>query len=247
MSAMEHIVPEQMFSTETNKAQGISAVKAIGLAGQEGQKIWTIDDTNLEFALNKINLGADTETDIRNAVNAGKVVTTHTAKINFNGWIGEGYIMIDPKTGAGAYMIAGGGNGGAVFGLIATVLGFMESFTDVMKEVVSGNNQQAFAFRELMKGFGAVLKKIAPSLGLVAGILESLGNCPNVSSAIINVVGVSIIAFAGLGVAAMVASVATAGLGMFIFINVVVPMLVNELLTRLLSNIPAVEGCTIND
>jgi hypothetical protein len=52
---------------------------------------------------------ADAEMDIRNAVNANKIVTAHETQINFNGWIGEGYTMIDPQTGAGAYMIAGGG------------------------------------------------------------------------------------------------------------------------------------------
>lgn len=45
-------------------------------------------------------------------MNAGKVVATHEAEINFNGWIGDGYIMLDTETGSGTYMIAGGGNGG---------------------------------------------------------------------------------------------------------------------------------------
>jgi hypothetical protein len=39
MSAMEHLVPEMMFSTEENPAHGISAVKALQLAAAEGQKI----------------------------------------------------------------------------------------------------------------------------------------------------------------------------------------------------------------
>jgi hypothetical protein len=34
------------------------------------------------------------------------------ANINFNGWIGCGYIIIDPESGAGAYKIGGGANGG---------------------------------------------------------------------------------------------------------------------------------------
>ncbi len=112
MSAMEHVVPEQMFSTETVKAQGISAVKALGLAAQQGQKIWVIDRANVGLALAQINLSAEAENDIRNAVNAGKIATAHETRINFNGWVGEGYTLIDPETGAGAYMIAGGNNGG---------------------------------------------------------------------------------------------------------------------------------------
>ena len=110
-------VPEQMFSIEDNKPQGIPAVKALAIASQQGQKIWTIDKNNLSLALSRINLGADAELDIRNAVNAGKIATAHETRINFNGWIGEGYTLVDPNTGAGAYMISGGGNGGTLIAL----------------------------------------------------------------------------------------------------------------------------------
>ena len=113
-SAMEHLVPEQMFSIEENKAEGISAVKAIAIAAAEGQKIYTITGNNVETALANITLAEDTETEIRNSVNAGYVVTAHEKQINFNGWLGEGYIITDPITGDAAYKISGGGNGGVL-------------------------------------------------------------------------------------------------------------------------------------
>ena len=153
MSAMEHLVPEQMFSTEVNKAQGISAVKALAIASAEGQKIWTIKKDNLNLALSQINLGTDAEADIRNAVNAGKIATTHEARINFNGWIGEGYTLIDPNTGAGAYMISGGGNGGdieldprnismigtlSLFDIVTFILGLMPKMLGSISTVVFG-------------------------------------------------------------------------------------------------------------
>lgn len=56
-------------------------------------------------------------TDIRNAVAAGKIVTTSEKSINFNGWKGSGYIITDPSTGSGAYMISGGLNGGFILGV----------------------------------------------------------------------------------------------------------------------------------
>ena len=49
---------------------------------------------------------------IRNAVNASKEVTVHEKSINKHGWKGFGYIVIDPETGAGAYLIEGSRNGG---------------------------------------------------------------------------------------------------------------------------------------
>ncbi|MGN0920318.1 MAG: hypothetical protein ACI4NJ_01185 [Cellvibrio sp.] len=62
-------------------------------------------------------------------MNAGKQATAHEARINFHGWIGEGYILVDLKTGAGAYMISGGGNGGELVNAgnskAVTIIGFI--------------------------------------------------------------------------------------------------------------------------
>jgi hypothetical protein len=59
----------------------------------------------------QLQVDGETKTDIRNAVNAGKEATVQQSDITFNGWTGHGYIVIDPETGAGAYMIAGGMSG----------------------------------------------------------------------------------------------------------------------------------------
>ncbi len=112
LSSMEHLVPEQMFSTEDNPAHGISAVKALQLAAAEGQKIWTITQANLSTALAAINLPSAVESDIRNSVYAGMEVTDHEQPVNFYGSSQVGYIVLDPETGAGGYLIGGGENGG---------------------------------------------------------------------------------------------------------------------------------------
>ena len=93
-------------------AEGISAVKAIAIAQSEGQKIYTINKQNAQTALAKLPIGGEVGSEIRNAVNAGKEVTVHEKSINKHGWKGFGYIVIDPETGAGAYIIEGSGNGG---------------------------------------------------------------------------------------------------------------------------------------
>src|SRR5690554_5703328 len=144
LSAMEHLVPEhktaravlhseaaqwvnhmdvvnEMFSTDENPAHGISAVKAIQLAAAEGQKIWTITQANLDIALANIQLSNDIKTDIRNAVNAGQEVTTHEKFVNFYGKTSAGYIILNPTTGAGAYMITSGENGGELVGFALTL------------------------------------------------------------------------------------------------------------------------------
>jgi hypothetical protein len=106
-----------MYSTEDNPAHGISAVKALQLAAAEGQKIWTITQSNLSQAMAALNLSSFVEADIRNAVRAGKEVTAHEDAINFHGRPSAGYMVIDPETGAGGYLIAGGENGGVLTGL----------------------------------------------------------------------------------------------------------------------------------
>ena len=125
-SAMEHAIPEQ-FRVDRNKcsylddkgniknpslqpcAEAISAVKAIAIAQSQGQKIYTINKDNAQTALPKLT-GISAE--IRSAIEAGKEVTFHEKAISAHGWSGQGYIIVDPETGAGAYLIEGKGNGG---------------------------------------------------------------------------------------------------------------------------------------
>jgi len=114
-SALEHSVPEQLWSTPDNPAYGISAVKALKIANDQGIPIYTINQTNIDTILPNLQLDSETITDIKNAVNAGKVVTVSKTDITFNGWTGAGYIIIDPDTGAGAYMISGGMSGAWVY------------------------------------------------------------------------------------------------------------------------------------
>lgn len=95
LSAMEHLVPEQMFSTDENPAHGISAVKALAIASVEGQKIWTINQSNLNEALAAINLGFEVENEIKNSVLSGNVATAHENQLTYHGWVGSGYLLID--------------------------------------------------------------------------------------------------------------------------------------------------------
>lgn len=123
-SGMEHIIPEKMFSTPEHPAQGISAVKAISIAARQGQRIWNIDSRNLTEALAAIDLGVDIENEIKNAVHAGKTATTHELPIDFSGGTNTGYLLLDPQTGAGAYLIASGASGGFLSSDFADFLGF---------------------------------------------------------------------------------------------------------------------------
>jgi hypothetical protein len=111
-SGLEHRVPERLFSTPDNSVEGISTVKALQLANAQGIPIYTVTQQNIATVLPKLQLDSYVKADIQNAVNAGKVVTVSKTNINFKGWNGCGYILTNPETGAGAYLISGGLNGG---------------------------------------------------------------------------------------------------------------------------------------
>ncbi len=136
-SAAEHAVPELMFADSTkplndpSQPQGVSAVKALAIAAAQGQKIYTLNPGNQAIhttVLSSLQISQDVKAEIANALAAGKEVTVHEKDITVNGWTGNGYIMLDPDTGAGAYKIAGGSNGGFLATFIATVIAFLIVF-----------------------------------------------------------------------------------------------------------------------
>ncbi len=128
-SAVEHAVPEELFidasacnalgtpNPDPSKPacpQAVSAVKALGIAAAQGQRIYTLNQANQAFhstILSQLTISADVKSEIANALASGKEVTLHQADITVSGWTGSGYVIIDPDTGAGAYKIAGGANG----------------------------------------------------------------------------------------------------------------------------------------
>jgi hypothetical protein len=132
LSAMEHIVPEEVFKDETNpqnSPQGISAVKALSIAAQQGQKIFTLTQAN-QNQLSFVTADAKTKQELAQALNQGKEVTIHEKPINALGWSGTGYLIIDPYNGTGAYKISGGTNGAflALFFVSVTILFFAAYF-----------------------------------------------------------------------------------------------------------------------
>ncbi len=124
-SALEHGVFEQLYSTPNNPVEGVSAVKALKIANDQGIPVYTINQANINTILPNLEVSLDVIDSIVNAVQAGKEVTVSKSNINFNGWIGCGYIVIDPSTGAGAYMISGDYHGMLGKLIVGTLLFFL--------------------------------------------------------------------------------------------------------------------------
>jgi hypothetical protein len=110
-SLNENQIPEQMLSTEAQTVEGVSAAKALSLASQQGQRIYTVTQANAATVLPQLSHGSAVMADIASAVNAGKVVTVSQSPVTHAGWTGTGYVVADVQTGAVAYLIGGGVDG----------------------------------------------------------------------------------------------------------------------------------------
>jgi hypothetical protein len=128
LSAYEHLVPEKFWTNEQNPGEGVSAVKALAKAAAAGQKIYTLTAQNAAMVY-RLQVDDAIRMEIQNALNAGRTVTVHEAPFTVSGWTGTGYIIDDPATGAGAYKISGGMNGGSlwvpIIGILAMTIAFV--------------------------------------------------------------------------------------------------------------------------
>jgi hypothetical protein len=202
-STMEHAVPEQFwidknscsYIDETGQiknptldscTEGISAVKAIAIAQREGQKIYTITKQNATTALATLPVGGDMGAEIRSAVQSGKEVIVHERAITAYGWTGYGYIIVDPDTGAGSYLIEGNGHGGIILFVAGWLIGYLSTmigFTGIGIPIA-------------LAGVTLSLAMIAAGMALISG---NSGLCKDI---LMTATSVFVAAIAGVAMAA---------------------------------------------
>jgi|GEM_PF-1527142 len=107
-SAAEHLLFQS-----TVRAQAVSAVRLIGEANARGIPVFTVDASNAAAVLPQLTLAPEVVADVADAAAAGKVVYVPRDEVPLLAWRGVGYIVLDPATGAGAYLISGGLAGGS--------------------------------------------------------------------------------------------------------------------------------------
>lgn len=187
MSALEHAVPERFFSdpsqcnipgsTTSNPSlpacpQGISAVKALALAAQAGQKIYTITREVYQSNPNIVSVGLSahsesTRSRVQQALDVGYEVTIHEVPIAQDGWTGAGFTLIDPATGAGGYLIEGGSSGGWLLVVMAIAL-----------LVIAAYFAASLFLAGIIGAFGAFLGIAGPLLSFYQ-LLKGLGEIDN--------------------------------------------------------------------
>ena len=112
-SAWEHKIFEVFSGIES-----VSAVKLLKYAHQHGITLHEIDSTNIGQLLPTLQVSQEVKDDVQNAINTGRRVMISQREVQYNDWIGVGYIALDPIIGNGAYMISGGLSGGGTSSMV---------------------------------------------------------------------------------------------------------------------------------
>lgn len=97
---------------------GVSAVHMINRAIYLGIPVYHITPANSAAAIPNLQLDANVEADISAAIAAGMTVLAPEQNIDYGGFVGAGYILIDESTGEGQYLISDGSNGGGLWDCI---------------------------------------------------------------------------------------------------------------------------------
>ncbi|MGX2040623.1 hypothetical protein ACWJKU_10895 [Methylocaldum sp. MU1018] len=141
-------------------------MKALQKANAQGQRIYHLTPANQATTLPNIHQNSLVMAEIRDALNAGKEVITHTDPVSVPGWSGAGYILFDPETGDGAFKIGGGQNGGyyVIQGINLAAIGAIA----LIGSSITGGI--------VLAPFTIMLSAIAISVGLHIAVLELMFN-----------------------------------------------------------------------
>ncbi len=112
---------------EITGEESVSTISILAKASEENIDILLLSKANLSTKIEKLNTDEITKQSIINAVKSGMIVTVPAEEVTMGDWSGTGYIVTNPATGVGEYMISGGLNGGStkyilgVTELVATI------------------------------------------------------------------------------------------------------------------------------
>ncbi len=132
LSENEAAIPEHLFNNVRHNDQGVSATRSMAAALGQGQRIYSIDGANAPLNLPRLTIDAAVKQEISDAVGAGKVAIVSEGNVTIGGWTGVGYVIIDPDTGAGAYKISGGINGGSLASTLANLMALAAGALDAL-------------------------------------------------------------------------------------------------------------------
>ncbi len=141
-SYLESSVLEQLFDYE--EGRGLSTTQILADANAQNIPIYTITADNIDQIWPRLQVSAEVKTDIQNAIGIGQIVIIPEREIQREGWTGSGYIIRDPLTGAGAYLVEGGSNGGIINSLLCEFSKYPQIDYRLIMMVVTGILLESF-------------------------------------------------------------------------------------------------------
>jgi hypothetical protein len=156
-SNLEHFTFEELMGFDS-----VSTVRLLNLANQQNVPIYIIDSENSD-RVPELQISPAEKQNILNAIHTGKTVVVPARDIQYIDYSGIGYAVIDPETGAGAYMISDGLNGGS------TAIKDDETVRERVKDMVDLG-------KDLLGEGGELL-----SIGYKASIKYMLTKYPNIA------------------------------------------------------------------
>ena len=171
-SYFEHAIWESFSGIDS-----VSTVKLLQLANEAGLPIYTINSANIDATLPLLIQSHQVKDDIRNVVGTGKEVTIPKNYITRNEWTGTGYMVRNPDTGEGAYMISSGLAGGGSTSSPASISLLGRLLSRQYAALALGKPANQFALNEgILSWLGAGYNEIM--IFAIAGMLLSKGFIP---------------------------------------------------------------------
>ncbi len=109
-STIEGSVFDQLFSRPEETS--VSATQILAIAARAGLRIYSIIQENAGAVVPRLGSSEGVKQDIMNAVSHGMVAYIPERDITHGDYTGTGYLLLNPDTGEGAYLLDGGSNGG---------------------------------------------------------------------------------------------------------------------------------------
>lgn len=179
-SAWEHGLYELF-----QRVPGLSTIKVLQVASQQGVRAYRIDQRNASTILPSLEYSPWLTDTLREAIDEGRVVTVPQRDIQHHAWVGTGWIAMDESTGYAGYMLSGSISGGSsgqdpvdtFFGVAGPVLETVSKYYEHIPRDIGGGtiiNVKHFPFDRASK----LADKVGPYVTL-ADFTYSIGKTYN--------------------------------------------------------------------
>lgn len=172
----------------------VSTAKIFEISQELGIPIVTVNSTNANVTIPDLEVSEYVKEKVMEAVEKGYIVLIPQRNIVINDWEGTGYYIIDPETGAMAYMLSEGIRGGWSW---SSVWEWAKSATDMLLTVAID------ALKVKWKGVGEVVDKIVDTIKKIITVGWSDYEGMNTCEVWRKVLGVLLDIIADFGFAAM--------------------------------------------